>query len=214
MKNRIRRSEAFTLVELLVVISIIALLLAILMPSLQKARESAKKVVCTSNIRQIGLAMGVYMQNNSGCLPGPGSDYTIAIENAPGTTTITGQLREFMALKNWQCPSDKLFWGKETGYVDLPIHTSFMYNVKRMYGLPVKDGKHRKITGYARPSVEQIVAERYNMPIAKPTKLKYFHKDGTNVLFLDTHVDFIKKFDFWVYRTVEGYNWGYQNPPE
>jgi len=50
----------FTLIELLVVISIIALLLAILMPSLQKAREQAKKVVCQSNLRQLGIGVFTY----------------------------------------------------------------------------------------------------------------------------------------------------------
>jgi prepilin-type N-terminal cleavage/methylation domain-containing protein len=51
---------AFTLVELLVVIAIIALLLSILMPSLNRARENAKKVVCKSNLKQLGLGFNFY----------------------------------------------------------------------------------------------------------------------------------------------------------
>ncbi|OHB57616.1 MAG: hypothetical protein A2Y12_17895 [Planctomycetes bacterium GWF2_42_9] len=54
--------KAFTLVELLVVISIIALLLAILMPSLNKARENAKRAVCSSNQRQLGIGLTMYEQ--------------------------------------------------------------------------------------------------------------------------------------------------------
>jgi len=61
---RDRKSDGFTLVELLVVISIIALLLSILMPSLQKARESAKKVVCGSNLKQQALAHSLYSADN------------------------------------------------------------------------------------------------------------------------------------------------------
>ncbi len=57
---RTKRSEAFTLVELLVVISIIAVLMAILMPSLRRAREQARIVVCQTNLRQIGQAMHMY----------------------------------------------------------------------------------------------------------------------------------------------------------
>lgn len=61
--RRKRSIEAFTLVELLVVISIIALLLAILMPSLQKAREQAKRVACMNNLHQCHIALVVYSQD-------------------------------------------------------------------------------------------------------------------------------------------------------
>jgi len=59
----------FTLVELLVVISIIALLIAILLPSLQRAREQAKDTVCRSNLHQQGLNTNYYLQDNQDRLP-------------------------------------------------------------------------------------------------------------------------------------------------
>jgi prepilin-type N-terminal cleavage/methylation domain-containing protein len=55
-----RKRRGFTLIELLVVIAIIALLMAILMPVLRKAREQGKDVVCRNNLRQIGLAANFY----------------------------------------------------------------------------------------------------------------------------------------------------------
>lgn len=63
--------RAFTLVELLVVISIIALLIAILLPSLTKAREQAKTVKCLSNVRSMMMGINYYIQDNNDMLPGP-----------------------------------------------------------------------------------------------------------------------------------------------
>lgn len=60
---------AFTLVELLVVISIIALLMGILLPALNKARYTAKLLVCTSNLRQVGTLVASYQSDNEGKVP-------------------------------------------------------------------------------------------------------------------------------------------------
>lgn len=64
-----RPYRAFTLVELLVVIGIIALLVSILLPTLSMARESASRVKCASNLRQIGTAMLAYASQNNGAFP-------------------------------------------------------------------------------------------------------------------------------------------------
>ena len=58
--SRRRGAVGFTLIELLVVIAIIALLISILFPALSKARQSARQVICQSNLRQIGVGMGAY----------------------------------------------------------------------------------------------------------------------------------------------------------
>jgi len=74
MKSRpAPKASAFTLIELLVVIAIIGILASMLLPSLSRAKETARRIRCTSNQHQVGLAVMMYANDNSSCYP-PRSD--------------------------------------------------------------------------------------------------------------------------------------------
>jgi prepilin-type N-terminal cleavage/methylation domain-containing protein len=90
MMKRVRRSRrAFTLVELLVVIGIIALLVAFLMPALRRVRLAAERAACLSNISQIGKSLFIYVSDHKGYLP-PATNTVFNYGDPDATGTLIG----------------------------------------------------------------------------------------------------------------------------
>jgi len=97
------KKKGFTLIELLVVVAIIAILAAMLLPALSKAREKARNALCINNLKQIGLAVHMYINDYHGLLP-----YRPATPWAGGPYALPYRLFKYGYLKDgkvWFCPN-------------------------------------------------------------------------------------------------------------
>jgi prepilin-type N-terminal cleavage/methylation domain-containing protein/prepilin-type processing-associated H-X9-DG protein len=123
------RRLGFTLIELLVVIAIIAILAAILFPVFARAREQARRSVCVSNMKQIGLSMGMYLQDYDLTFPPGGPKSWEA-----GKNLLVVQLNPYT--KNdqiFRCPSDR-GWDRHKPSVFASFGSSYTDSLRNVWG--------------------------------------------------------------------------------
>ena len=123
----------FTLIELLVVIAIIAILAAILFPVFARAREQARRSVCLSNMKQIGLALGMYMQDYDQTFP-PGGLKVWEVTKKTDRNLLAIQLQPYT--KNdqiFRCPSDR-GWDKYLPSVFQAFGSSYTDALRNVWG--------------------------------------------------------------------------------
>lgn len=161
--SRFAIRNGFTLIELLVVIAIISLLISILLPSLTRAKEMGKQVVCMSNQKNIGLAISMYTNENDGCLPpryGPGYYWNnqwvsqlkrcLGVEYSPYTGTTwperwKGSCPIFHCPSTSESPSDFRFYCRDiAGTTDCGYSS---YAISQFLAPTVDDGITVKLDG-------------------------------------------------------------------
>jgi prepilin-type N-terminal cleavage/methylation domain-containing protein len=104
---------AFTLIELLVVIAIISILAAMLMPAVARVKESGRATACLSNLRQIGIGIQLYVQDNNNRLPFMRDQSQTSTNDLPGPDVVLSN--HVGNVRVMRCPSDKEQLFEKTG---------------------------------------------------------------------------------------------------
>ncbi len=199
--NPMKKSRAFTLVEVIVVVSIIALLSAILLPVFNRARDMGKRASCQSNLKQIAIAIESYKQDNSGFYPGlcvdGNSDNLCNLGDYGWASHILPYTKSSQI---YQCPTESLSAGGEqtSRFTDYYLNYAFSELENRNIlestltfpanSILVGDGDGNSgVSFYTFNGGSGVPA---NALLAQSGAGR--HSDGANYLFCDGHVKWLK----------------------
>lgn len=201
----------FTLVELLVVIAVIAIMMTLLLPSLQRAREMAKSIACIGNERQQGLAWQSYLADNNSYFP-----YYWPYNAGGGTNIYWFDLFDPYDAggKMWKCPShDYPKWRKGVGSFSYGYNHGCYLKDTNNHGLgTVNTSRLKDVAGDILMCDSAIGSDGWSCIVEPPNHLLNYlnprHNVGMNLLWADGHATWTSYVE--LLRKNPG-TWG--NPP-
>lgn len=202
-----KRKNGFTLIELLVVVAIIAVLVAVLLPALATARERARSTVCSGSLKQLGLGMQFYTQDNNGIFPpfAISPEYVfLPIKYPPWQTLVVQYLGTTdlgAAKETFHCPSDSFTDKTHWRYW-------YSYGGNCHLGVLAHPGDKCNINSLSEPNIIMLLTD-INMyggwhciNVWEPLREAWLdkrHVQGLNVLFCDWHIA-------WQQETLQNFN--------